>query len=147
MLYQRWSQAEAAAEALNGKTGQLLGQTRPLVVHFANPRRNPSGPSEPGIAPRKLFIGQVRTCQCPVLAPTLPLEELVRCQLALRRGSCWARRGPWWCSLPSAGETLRALQSLASPRESCSSARSELKHLRSLLALHICTRICLTCWA
>ena len=59
VLFQRWSQAEAAAEALNGKTNQLVGQTRPLVVHFANPRRNPQGPPEPGIAPCKLFIGQV----------------------------------------------------------------------------------------
>ena len=59
VLFARWSQAESAAEALNGKTGQLLGQTRPLVVHFANPRRSPQGPPEPGIAPRKLFVGQV----------------------------------------------------------------------------------------
>ena len=60
VLFARWSQAEAAAEALNGKTGQLVGQTRPLVVHFANPRRSPQGPPEPGIAPRKLFVGQVQ---------------------------------------------------------------------------------------
>ena len=86
VLFARWSQAEAAAEALNGKTGQLVGQTRPLVVHFANPRRSPQGPPEPGIAPRKLFVGQVQ-----------PIER--RCPHSDCRSSttCFARySGPVW---------------------------------------------------
>lgn len=60
VLYARWSQAEAASQALNGHTAVIGGQSRPLVVHFANPRRSPQGPPEPGIAPRKLFVGQVQ---------------------------------------------------------------------------------------
>ncbi|BDA45123.1 probable CUGBP Elav-like family member 2 [Coccomyxa sp. Obi] len=61
VLFQRWSQAEAAAEALDGQLClETGGQRKPLVVHFANPRRAPPGqPAEPGIAPRKLFVGQV----------------------------------------------------------------------------------------
>ena len=62
VLFQRWAQAEAAAEALDGAVAlESGGQSKPLVVHFANPRRAPPGqPAEPGIAPRKLFVGQVR---------------------------------------------------------------------------------------
>ena len=82
VLFARWSQAESAADALNGKTGQLLGQTRPLVVHFANPRRSPQGPPEPGIAPRKVFVGQVRA-----LWPETPKYGPRSCPLL-----------PWWGS-------------------------------------------------
>ena len=91
VLFQRWSQAEQAAEALNGKANQLLGQTRPLVVHFANPRRNPQGPPEPGIAPHKLFVGQAR--RSPLLwlqrphAPRL-LALLCVCRAGCRSASC-----------------------------------------------------------
>lgn len=62
VLFQRWAHAEAAAEALDGQLVlETGGQRKPLVVHFANPRRAPPGqPAEPGIAPRKLFVGQVR---------------------------------------------------------------------------------------
>jgi hypothetical protein len=62
VLFQRWAQAEAAAESLDGAVAlESGGQSKPLVVHFANPRRAPPGqPAEPGIAPRKLFVGQVR---------------------------------------------------------------------------------------
>ena len=62
VLFQRWAQAEAAAEALDGSICLETGgqSAKPLVVHFANPRRAPPGqPAEPGIAPRKLFVGQV----------------------------------------------------------------------------------------
>jgi len=63
VLFARWSQAEAAADNLDGvslpQAGGAIG--RPLVVHFANPRRAPPGqPAEPGVAPRKLFVGQAR---------------------------------------------------------------------------------------
>lgn len=60
VLYTRWAQAEAAAEALDGAAALTGGQGRPLVVHFANPRKPPPGlPAEPGLAPKKLFVGQV----------------------------------------------------------------------------------------
>ncbi len=63
VLYTRWTQAEAAAEVLDGAAALTGGQGRPLVVHFANPRKPPPGlPAEPGLAPRKLFVGQV-ACQ------------------------------------------------------------------------------------
>ena len=55
VLFDRWSEAEAAIEAHDGKT-VLDGRT--LVVKVASPRRQPS---ETGIAPKKLFIGQVPT--------------------------------------------------------------------------------------
>ena len=62
VLYTRWAQAEAAAEALDGAAALTGGQGRPLVVHFANPRKPPPGlPAEPGLAPRKLFVGQVHS--------------------------------------------------------------------------------------
>ena len=67
VLYARWAQAEAASQALNGHSALIGGQSRPLVVHFANPRRSPQGPPEPGIAPRKLFVGQVQ--------PSLSIEQ------------------------------------------------------------------------
>lgn len=61
VLYTRWGQAEAAAEALDGTAALTGGHGRPLVVHFANPRKPPPGlPAEPGLAPRKLFVGQAR---------------------------------------------------------------------------------------
>lgn len=93
-LYTRFSQAEAAADALNGKANLLPGQTRPLVVHFANPRRNPQGPPEPGIAPRKLFIGQVR-CQVYEKAgdsPAWPPVSSVLPTLVPRCTRLWVRR-------------------------------------------------------
>ena len=61
VLYEKWSQAEAAMEAHDGKTVLEGGKNRPLVVHFANPRKaNPAGlPPEQGVAPKKVFVGQV----------------------------------------------------------------------------------------
>ena len=91
VLFARWSQAESAAEALNGKTGQLLGQTRPLVVHFANPRRSPQGPPEPGIAPRKLFVGQVSGA-LPALTHMPVFRDPTACACAA--SVClWSQRG------------------------------------------------------
>lgn len=63
VLFDRWSEAEAAIEAHDGKT-VLDGRT--LVVKVASPRRQPS---ETGIAPKKLFIGQVLcSVSCFVIA-------------------------------------------------------------------------------
>lgn len=80
VLFQRWSQAEAAAEALDGQLClETGGQRKPLVVHFANPRRAPPGqPAEPGIAPRKLFVGQVRPASADPAVWEGLVEDLVR---------------------------------------------------------------------
>ena len=60
VLFAKWGEAEAAAEMLEGTTRLSGGQGRPLVVHFANPRKMPPGqPPEGGLAPKKLFVGQV----------------------------------------------------------------------------------------
>jgi len=58
--YQRWAEAEAAIKAINATCPLDGGKGRPLVVHFANPRRA-SGVqgAEPAIAVRKLFVGQI----------------------------------------------------------------------------------------
>ncbi|CAK0784107.1 hypothetical protein CVIRNUC_007310 [Coccomyxa viridis] len=60
VLFSRWAEAEAACSLDGSVVLESGGQSKPLVVHFANPRRAPPGqPAEPGIAPRKLFVGQV----------------------------------------------------------------------------------------
>ncbi len=58
ILYSTWTEAEAAVDAENGTTH--LGGSKPMVVKFADPPRRGDGPVV-GIAPRKLFVGQV----CP----------------------------------------------------------------------------------
>jgi RNA recognition motif-containing protein len=58
VTFTRWSDAEAALDKHNGTTILPGGRSRPLIVSFANPRRLPNGESEPGIAARKLFVGQ-----------------------------------------------------------------------------------------
>jgi CUG-BP- and ETR3-like factor len=58
--FKRWSDAETAMDAVNGTSPLEGGKGRPLVVHFANPRRSLGSQGvEPAIAPRKLFVGQV----------------------------------------------------------------------------------------
>lgn len=58
--YKRWTDAEQAMATLHGNNPFEAGSGRPLVVHFANPRRTVPGQSnEQAIAPRKLFVGQV----------------------------------------------------------------------------------------
>lgn len=60
VLYEKWSHAEAAVETEQGKSS--LGGSKPLVVKFADPpKRASAGPgASVGIAPKKLFVGQVR---------------------------------------------------------------------------------------
>lgn len=60
--FKRWADAERAMHSVNGTTPLDSGKGRPLVCHFANPRRAAAGSqtSESAIAPRKLFVGQVR---------------------------------------------------------------------------------------
>lgn len=58
VLFSKWGEAELAIEHENGTTN--LGGTKALVVRFADPpkRGDAAGPVV-GIAPKKLFIGQV----------------------------------------------------------------------------------------
>ena len=58
--FSKWAEAEAAMEGVNGTSPLENGKGRPLVVHFANPRRV-SGvqAAEVAIAPRKVFVGQI----------------------------------------------------------------------------------------
>lgn len=66
--FKRWADAERAMLSVNGTTPLESGKGRPLVCHFANPRRAAAGSqtSESAIAPRKLFVGQVRVLVHPV---------------------------------------------------------------------------------
>ncbi len=61
VLFDRWSSAEAAMEKHDGKTVLDGGKGRALVVHVANPRKaGPTGMApEQGVAPKKIFVGQV----------------------------------------------------------------------------------------
>jgi CUG-BP- and ETR3-like factor len=54
--FQKWRDAEAAIEHLNGTTS--LGGNRTLVVKVADPPKR-GGAAVGGIAPKKLFVGQV----------------------------------------------------------------------------------------
>lgn len=56
ILYQKWAEAELAVEGENGTTH--LGGAKPIVVKFADPPKRGDGPIV-GIAPKKLFVGQV----------------------------------------------------------------------------------------
>lgn len=76
MLYARWGHAEAAAEALDGTAALTAGQGRPLVVHFANPRKPPPGqPAELGLAPKKLFVGQVSNNEFSITDTWMPQKD------------------------------------------------------------------------
>ncbi len=57
VLYSLWAEAEQAVESENGST--RLGGSKPMVVKLADPPRRGDGPIV-GIAPKKLFVGQVR---------------------------------------------------------------------------------------
>lgn len=68
ITYERWTEAEAAINALNGKTVLPGGTNRPLTVSFAHPKRASSGAvqQDMGIAPKKLFVGQACAVLCGV---------------------------------------------------------------------------------
>ena len=73
VLFDRWSSAEAAMENHDGKTILDGGKGRALVVHFANPRKaGPTGMApEQGVAPKKIFVGQVHTQPSVSVAPLI----------------------------------------------------------------------------
>lgn len=75
--FKSWSEAEKAMESLNGTSPLEGGKGRPLVVHFANPRRTAnSQTTEPAIAPRKLFVGQVRLLQLRCASVNFDLSHI-----------------------------------------------------------------------
>lgn len=57
VTYSRWSEAEAAVDAENGTMN--LGAGKVILVKFANPPRGRGDGPVVGIAPKKLFVGQV----------------------------------------------------------------------------------------
>lgn len=61
IMFNTWTEAELAVEGENNTTH--LGGTKPMVVKFADPPKRGDGPIM-GIAPKKLFVGQV--CVCPL---------------------------------------------------------------------------------
>lgn len=60
VLFEKWSEAEAAMQACNGNP--CLGGDRALVVNFADPPKRGGG--VPPIAPKTLFVGQVLSSVC-----------------------------------------------------------------------------------
>ena len=63
-------------EAHDGRTRLHGAGSRPLVVAFANPKKiRPGEPPEPAIAPRKLFVGQVRACKLGTDLSVAPLAS------------------------------------------------------------------------
>eukprot|EP00200_Dunaliella_tertiolecta_P016660 CAMPEP_0202419750 /NCGR_PEP_ID=MMETSP1128-20130828/49460_1 /ASSEMBLY_ACC=CAM_ASM_000463 /TAXON_ID=3047 /ORGANISM="Dunaliella tertiolecta, Strain CCMP1320" /LENGTH=484 /DNA_ID=CAMNT_0049027705 /DNA_START=3867 /DNA_END=5322 /DNA_ORIENTATION=+ len=64
-MFNSWTQAELAIEGENNTTH--LGGSKPMVVKFADPPKRGDGPIM-GIAPKKLFVGQIPT--------TMPEEAL-----------------------------------------------------------------------
>lgn len=93
VLFARWAQAEAAAEALDGTAALTGGQGRPLVVHFANPRKPPPGQmAEPGLAPKKLFVGQASITKAPdqrIASAWALLEELAGVRGGITKYRLW----------------------------------------------------------
>ncbi|KAF5838001.1 hypothetical protein DUNSADRAFT_3594 [Dunaliella salina] len=65
IMFNSWTQAELAIEGENNTTH--LGGSKPMVVKFADPPKRGDGPIM-GIAPKKLFVGQIPT--------TMPEEAL-----------------------------------------------------------------------
>jgi RNA recognition motif-containing protein len=88
--FKRWADAERAMNEVSGTSPLEGGKGRPLVVHFANPRRiMGSQAAENAIAPRKLFVGQVRPagsrCGRCGSRPRQPAEAVARAAPPTRR--------------------------------------------------------------
>jgi RNA recognition motif-containing protein len=60
VTFEKWAAAERAVQATH--QSKALGGDNPLVVRFADPPKPAAGSGEviKGIAPKKLFVGQVR---------------------------------------------------------------------------------------
>jgi CUG-BP- and ETR3-like factor len=78
VTYDRWAEAETAIEQENNTTN--LGGGRTLLVKFADPPRGRGDGPVTGVAPKKLFIGQVTptasvTCLVPSSFSTSSVAE------------------------------------------------------------------------
>ena len=90
--FKRWADAERAMLAVNGTSPLENGKGRPLVCHFANPRRTVgSQVSETAIAPRKLFVGQAstRAAATAAAASAAAARLAACCGAAPGQPSCW----------------------------------------------------------
>lgn len=87
--FKRWADAERAMNEVSGTSPLEGGKGRPLVVHFANPRRTMgSQAAENAIAPRKLFVGQIpKTAgEAEVLAVFAPFGEVQSVNILKSKG-------------------------------------------------------------
>jgi hypothetical protein len=81
VTYEHWGEAELAVEHENGTAN--LGGARTLLVKFADPPRGRGDGPVMGIAPKKLFVGQVR-CSSTRLPPARSATRLLRALSAFR---------------------------------------------------------------
>lgn len=87
--FKRWADAERAMHSVNGTSPLENGKGRPLVCHFANPRRTVgSQMSETAIAPRKLFVGQIpkTSTDQDILAVFGPFGEVEQINILKSKG-------------------------------------------------------------
>eukprot|EP00210_Caulerpa_lentillifera_P008836 g8431.t1 len=112
VLFDKWSQAEVAIEACNGKS--FFGTNRTLVVNLADPPRRGGG--VPPIAPKTLFVGQVpKTIEDDeVRALFEPFGEIVEFHVS-RKGSvsgCAFVKFSYWSEAENAMEALHSRHTL-----------------------------------
>ena len=125
VLFERWTDAEAAVNAENGSQTQLSAP-RTAVVKFADPQRNEHG-ALCGVTPRKLFIGQVGVARGGGLGDSFAGERLPLVCACAARGTaaavpllcvaiCRRQRahaGVWQCRVTAAYSVWR--RRLAAP--------------------------------
>lgn len=113
VLYEKWSEAEAAMEECNGNP--CLGGDRALVVNFADPPKRGGG--VPPIAPKTLFVGQVpkEADENEVQALFAPFGEIVEFHVS-RKGSgsagCAFVKYNLWAEAERAMERLHGKQTM-----------------------------------
>lgn len=110
--FKRWADAERAMHAVNGTSPLESGKGRPLVCHFANPRRTVgTSMSESAIAPRKLFVGQIprTSTEQDILALFAPFGEVESINILKSKGvhaGCAFVQFSSWASCEAAIEAL-----------------------------------------
>eukprot|EP00887_Chlorella_sp_A99_P006321 scaffold3.g6321.t1 len=129
----KWAEAEAAMESVNGTSPLENGKGRPLVVHFANPRRmGSSQAAEVAIAPRKVFVGQIPKSagEAEVLAVFAPYGEVESVNILKSKGlhaGCAFVQFKKWASCEAAIAALheQARKSAAPPHAKRPPARAQ----------------------
>ncbi|EFN54356.1 hypothetical protein CHLNCDRAFT_135626 [Chlorella variabilis] len=110
--FKRWADAERAMLDVNGTSPLESGKGRPLVCHFANPRRTMgSQMSETAIAPRKLFVGQIpkTSVEADILAVFGPFGEVEQINILKSKGvhaGCAFVQYSSWAACEAAIEAL-----------------------------------------